>query len=199
MNQLYDMHCHMGFAPAPAIATAQEGAAAGIGAFSCTVAADGVRAAATHPGRLRRMWPSGWARTRGGSPTGAWARRSWPGSASWRARRASSGRSGSTSRGRAIRKRAAPGRRAPSPAFWPHATSPQRPWRPPIPKARQQPAGKTEPVSQPRAPRRTHPGRHPPQRHRHCAEAHLHPRRQCRRRGARCCSKQAGTLALPPA
>lgn len=39
MNQLYDMHCHMGFAPSP-IATAQEGAAAGIGAFSCTVAPD---------------------------------------------------------------------------------------------------------------------------------------------------------------
>ena len=36
------------------------------------------------------MWPSGWGRIRGGSPMGAWARWSWIGSASWRARRASS-------------------------------------------------------------------------------------------------------------
>lgn len=36
METLYDMHCHLGFAPAPA-AVATDGASAGIGAFSCTV------------------------------------------------------------------------------------------------------------------------------------------------------------------
>lgn len=36
METLYDMHCHLGFAPSPG-ATAKDGAAAGIGAFSCTV------------------------------------------------------------------------------------------------------------------------------------------------------------------
>lgn len=36
METLYDMHCHLGFAPDPAaVATAGEGA--GVGAFSCTV------------------------------------------------------------------------------------------------------------------------------------------------------------------
>lgn len=33
---MYDMHCHLGFAPDP-LAVAKAGAAAGIGAFSCTV------------------------------------------------------------------------------------------------------------------------------------------------------------------
>ena len=36
MEKLYDMHCHVGFAPAPATVAA-EGAQAGIGALSCTV------------------------------------------------------------------------------------------------------------------------------------------------------------------
>lgn len=36
METLFDMHCHLGFAPSP-VATAKDGAAAGIGAFSCTV------------------------------------------------------------------------------------------------------------------------------------------------------------------
>lgn len=36
METLYDMHCHLGFAPEPAVAAAA-GATAGIGAFSCTV------------------------------------------------------------------------------------------------------------------------------------------------------------------
>lgn len=36
METLYDMHCHLGFAPSPD-ATAKDGAEAGIGAFSCTV------------------------------------------------------------------------------------------------------------------------------------------------------------------
>ena len=36
METLYDMHCHLGFVPSP-LATAKDGAAAGIGAFSCTV------------------------------------------------------------------------------------------------------------------------------------------------------------------
>lgn len=36
METLYDMHCHLGFVPDP-LAAAQAGAAAGIGAFSCTV------------------------------------------------------------------------------------------------------------------------------------------------------------------
>lgn len=36
MEALYDMHCHLGFAPEPAVAAAA-GAAADIGAFSCTV------------------------------------------------------------------------------------------------------------------------------------------------------------------
>ena len=36
METFFDMHCHLGFAPSP-VATAKDGAAAGIGAFSCTV------------------------------------------------------------------------------------------------------------------------------------------------------------------
>lgn len=36
METWYDMHCHLGFAPDP-LAVAEAGAAAGIGAFSCTV------------------------------------------------------------------------------------------------------------------------------------------------------------------
>lgn len=36
METLYDMHCHMGFAPEP-VAVAKAGAKAGIGALSCTV------------------------------------------------------------------------------------------------------------------------------------------------------------------
>lgn len=36
METLYDMHCHLGFAPEPA-AVAEAAEAAGIGAFSCTV------------------------------------------------------------------------------------------------------------------------------------------------------------------
>ena len=93
MNQLYDMHCHMGFAPSP-IATAQEGAAAGIGAFSCTVA----------PDEYERLLP-----ILADAPNVALGL---------------GARSGSTSRGRAIRKRAASGRRAPSRAFSLLAISP---------------------------------------------------------------------------
>lgn len=36
METLYDMHCHLGFAPSP-VAAAKDGATVGIGAFSCTV------------------------------------------------------------------------------------------------------------------------------------------------------------------
>lgn len=36
METFFDMHCHLGFVPSPGV-TAKDGAAAGIGAFSCTV------------------------------------------------------------------------------------------------------------------------------------------------------------------
>lgn len=44
MARIYDLHCHLGFA-ADTAALARDGAAAGIGALSCTVAPDGFAAA----------------------------------------------------------------------------------------------------------------------------------------------------------
>ena len=48
-------------------------------------------------------------------------------------------------------------------------------------RARPNPYRNHEPPREP-----AHRWRSRPQRHRHCAEAHLHPRRQCRRRSTRC-------------
>lgn len=44
MARIYDLHCHLGFAT-DAVALARDGAAAGIGALSCTAAPDGFAAA----------------------------------------------------------------------------------------------------------------------------------------------------------
>lgn len=159
MEKLYDMHCHVGFAPAPATVAA-EGAQAGIGALSCTVEPteyEQLRAAlADAPNVAVALGAHPWWIADGRVGETELAR-----FCELARTTRFIGEIGSTSPARAIRKRAVPCRRALSPVFWPHATSPQRPWHPPIPKARQQPAGKTEPVSQPRAPRRTHPAKAP--------------------------------------
>lgn len=185
MEKLYDMHCHVGFAPAPATVAA-EGAQAGIGALSCTVEPteyEQLRAAlADAPNVAVALGAHPWWIADGRVGETELAR-----FCELARTTRFIGEIGSTSPARAIRKRAVPCRRALSPAFWPHATSPQRPWHPPIPKARQQPAAKPnlyrnhEPRGEPTQRRHPHP-----QRHRHCAEAHLHPRHQCRRSSTRC-------------
>lgn len=186
MEKLYDMHCHVGFAPAPATVAA-EGAQAGIGALSCTVEPteyEQLRAAlADAPNVAVALGAHPW-----WIADGAWAKPSWPGSASLRARPDSSGRSGSTSPARCDTEES---RALQTSAFacilatCNESAAPLAPTNPEGATATQRAKPNLyrnhEPRGEPTQRRHPHP-----QRHRHCAEAHLHPRHQCRRSSTRC-------------
>lgn len=186
MEKLYDMHCHVGFAPAPATVAA-EGAPSRASARSRARWSRRNTSSCAQPWPMRRtsLWP--WAHTPGGSPTGAWAKPSWPGSASLRARPDSSGRS-------ARLRRPARYGREPCPAderFRLYSGHMQRVRsalgthqsrrRDSNQRAKPNLYRNHEPRGEPTQRRHPHP-----QCHRHCAEAHLHPRHQCRRSSTRC-------------
>lgn len=185
MEKLYDMHCHVGFAPAPATVAA-EGAQAGIGALSCTVEPteyEQLRAAlADAPNVAVALGAHPWWIADGRVGETELAR-----FCELARTTRFIGEIGSTSPARAIRKRAVPCRRAlrlysghmqrVRSALGTH----QSRRRDSNQRAKPNLYRNHEPRGEPTQRRHPHP-----QRHRHCAEAHLHPRHQCRRSSTRC-------------